>query len=580
MSLTETTPAPVGWKRADRDLRRELAASVAVKTTHGASGTKKRTVEGILQPFGVWAEIDSIVEGHFMEMFMAGSLDKTITEQRDRMRWIIHHGRSGSIVGGLPVGTITDLHADRSAAYYECELFEGLPDYIYEGLEAEQYGTSLRYDLIKPDYRLRPAKGEHNPEGLDELRVLEAKIIEFGPTPFPIYDGTTARLRSATDDALLLQMAEDPERLQELVKRTGIVVGEVPTPPADETDEPPKRRRTYERAGEFVSRSVWEMHPDILGVIVRIFAERKRGYTPDADELAERIGLRAQSGVASTAADEGDEEASPVAVIPIKGPIVPHAGMFDNTSSEMRSVEAIQAELREAVADDNVKGILLEVDSPGGHVSLIEELAVELREARDKKPLWASVNTMAASAAYHLASQASELAVTPSGTVGSIGVYSIHENIASKLEQEGVEPTVVSAGKYKFEGNPFEPLTDEAREEMQRHVDAAYKRFVRSVAKGRGVTEKTVEAEFGQGRMVLAEEAVERGMATRVATFDQTRALLEKTVSKEPPKDRAAALEDKEPERSDATTPPATASRSTRQRSTYLERRQPRWKLP
>jgi capsid assembly protease len=89
-----------------------------------------------------------------------------------------------------------------------------------------------------------------------------------------------------------------------------------------------------------------------------------------------------------------------------------------------------------------------------------------------------------------------------------------------------VKVSMVSAGKFKTEGNPYEPLNDDARAALQAKVNAFYEMFVKAVAKGRGVAQAGVKGGFGQGRMLLAQDAVEEGMADRVATLDQTLARL------------------------------------------------------
>jgi ClpP class serine protease len=129
---------------------------------------------------------------------------------------------------------------------------------------------------------------------------------------------------------------------------------------------------------------------------------------------------------------------------------------------------------------------------------------------------------MAASAAYWVASQASEIVATPGGDVGSIGVYSMHQDISQALAAEGVTTTLVHAGEFKIEGNPFSPLEAVAREHLQARVDQAYGQFVLAVASGRGVKPAEVEADYGRGRLVGAREALAAGMIDRIETFDAT----------------------------------------------------------
>jgi signal peptide peptidase SppA len=148
-------------------------------------------------------------------------------------------------------------------------------------------------------------------------------------------------------------------------------------------------------------------------------------------------------------------------------------------------------------------------------------MAAEIRAARGTKPIVAVANTEASSAAYWLASQADEFVSTRSGRVGSIGVFAAHEDESAKAEAEGIRTTLVSAGRYKTEGNPFEPLTDEAKAHMQSMVDEYYSMFVTDVAAGRGLTADAVRSGYGEGREVTASTALEVGMIDRVATTEE-----------------------------------------------------------
>jgi signal peptide peptidase SppA len=184
------------------------------------------------------------------------------------------------------------------------------------------------------------------------------------------------------------------------------------------------------------------------------------------------------------------------------------------------TVEGLTDQLRQAVNDPSVKAIILDVDSPGGDVEGIDELASEIYQARKQKPITAVSNSMCASAAYYLASQASEILVSPSSLTGSIGVYTVHEDDSKCLDNAGVKLTMIKYGENKGEGNPYEPLTDTAREHLQEMVDTFGQQFEKAVARGRGIKAEDVHKKFGQGRVYDAKKAVQLGMADRVGTFD------------------------------------------------------------
>ena len=177
--------------------------------------------------------------------------------------------------------------------------------------------------------------------------------------------------------------------------------------------------------------------------------------------------------------------------------------------------------IKQLAADSSVGGIILDISSPGGVVTGIEEAADAIYAARQVKSIVAVVNPMAASAAYWIASQASTLAIVPSGDVGSIGVFYLHLSLAESMKMAGVEPTYVFAGERKVDANFLEPLRDRARGTLKADVDVFYKQFTEHVARGRGVPVSTARGSlFGKGDMVLARKAVRFGMADRLGTLE------------------------------------------------------------
>lgn len=286
----------------------------------------------------------------------------------------------------------------------------------------------------------------------------------------------------------------------------------------------------YPQVMRIVSETAWAIRPQTLAVIQTLLAMRARGERLEPAEIQARIG--------ATPTREASPVAS-VAVIPIYGTILPRASMFSNISGGGGTgVDAVSAAFAQAVADDSIGAILLDVDSPGGSCYMIPEFASEIRDARGSKPIIAIANTCAASAAFWIASQADEVVVSPSGIVGSIGVYAAHEDISAQLEQDGIAMTLIKAGKFKAEGNPFEPLSDDAREWMQGFVDATYAKFVADVASGRGVSAETVRNGYGQGRVVTADDALAEGMVDEIATFEETVERLVMRVGTAPPDTR------------------------------------------
>lgn len=196
------------------------------------------------------------------------------------------------------------------------------------------------------------------------------------------------------------------------------------------------------------------------------------------------------------------------------------------------STDEIGRELDRLMADESVGAIVLDVDSPGGVVYGTPELAAKIRAARGQgKPIVAVANSLAASAAYWIASAADQVIASPGSELGSIGVYLMHVDWSAALEQAGIKVSMIFAAPYKVEGQPFAPLTDEARAACQRDVDDYYELFLAGVAEGRRVTKAVVRKEFGQGRTMPAERAAAAGMADRIAPLDQVLAELAGTAA-------------------------------------------------
>jgi signal peptide peptidase SppA len=267
----------------------------------------------------------------------------------------------------------------------------------------------------------------------------------------------------------------------------------------------------YEHVMKAVFGSPWAIREEYLTLIADIVLFRAAGGRMDAEEIEQRI-----AGARRQPSPDGPPG---VAVIPLQGVIIPKAGGMSEMSGGT-SVERFRAAFRSAVASPSVSSIVLDVDSPGGMVDGVPEMAAEIRAARAVKPIVAFANTEANSAAYWLASQAGEIVVSRSSRIGSIGVLTAHEDKSKMGEMKGLHTTLISAGRFKTEGNPFEPLSDEARVHLQGLVDDYYGMFVSDVAKGRGVSVSDVRGGFGQGRVVGARDAIAQGMADRAGTLD------------------------------------------------------------
>ena len=284
--------------------------------------------------------------------------------------------------------------------------------------------------------------------------------------------------------------------------------------------------------------TAWALQPEQLAVLASVVQRWALGGAAATADLAavEESAAAFEARRTSAAQVQGG-----TAVIPVYGVITQRAAMFSEVSG-MCSAETVSAQLRSALADDSVASILLDIDSPGGAVAGVQELADEIFAARGKKPITALANSLAASAAYWIGSQASDFRVIPSGQVGSIGVYGAHEDYSKAMEAAGVKVTLVSAGKFKTEGAPYEPLGADARAHMQEMVDAYYASFTRAVARGRGVAVGAVREGMGEGRCLVAGAAKDCGMVDAVSTYAETLRAMARRPSRNAANARALAM--------------------------------------
>jgi signal peptide peptidase SppA len=259
--------------------------------------------------------------------------------------------------------------------------------------------------------------------------------------------------------------------------------------------------------------------PEKLATIVDAF-EMHRAGTMTEEEIVRRVGMYFDP-------DDEDAEDSPgytttqdgIAVLPIQGTISQRlSGMQQHSGGA--STERIGADFDDAMQDPAVKGVVLNVDSPGGSIHGVAELANKVFQARGKKPITAVANSQMSSAAYWIASSADKIVASPSSLVGSIGVITVHRESSKSDEARGAKYTVVSAGQHKADGNPYEPLTEQSRATLDQLVGSVYDQFVGSVARNRSTTADAVKGGYGQGKSLLGQEAVSAGLADRVATLE------------------------------------------------------------
>lgn len=205
-----------------------------------------------------------------------------------------------------------------------------------------------------------------------------------------------------------------------------------------------------------------------------------------------------------------------IAVIPIHGILTKSPGAFDDFLG-MTSYERVQTQIEEALADREIETILLDIDSPGGEVSGIFDLADFIYNARSQKRIIAIANDDAYSAAYAIASSAEKVFVTRTSGVGSIGVIASHIDQSGFDEKQGIKYTTIFAGSRKNDLNPHEPINSEGLESLKGEIDRLYEMFVQLIARNRNLYTETIKST--EAGLYFGQNAIEVGLADGVTTF-------------------------------------------------------------
>lgn len=204
-----------------------------------------------------------------------------------------------------------------------------------------------------------------------------------------------------------------------------------------------------------------------------------------------------------------------VAIIGVEGTLV-HKGGYVGSFSGETSYEGIQTQVARAMARDDVKGVVFEVDSYGGEVAGAFETADLIHQLSRAKPTIAILTDFAYSGGYLLASQARQIIMPEFGGAGSIGVITMHVDWSRNLANEGIDVTIFKSGEHKADGNPFQPIAPDAAARIQSRIDAMRDKFAATVARGRGSRLTKAKALKTEAQAFVADEAVDLGLADGV----------------------------------------------------------------
>ncbi|MCB1192571.1 MAG: signal peptide peptidase SppA [Leptospiraceae bacterium] len=198
------------------------------------------------------------------------------------------------------------------------------------------------------------------------------------------------------------------------------------------------------------------------------------------------------------------------ALIKIEGEI--HSGYSTYSTT---GADTILAKLREIEKKPGIKGILLQINSPGGTVGASQEIYEELMQLRKNKKIVVTMKDMAASGGYYIASAADYIYAEPGTITGSIGVIAVSPEISGLLTHWNVKMRVYKEGKYKDILSMFRDSTEEEESMIQSLLSDTYKRFLSDVARGRNKSAEAVQ-EMAEGRIFSGEAALQKGLVDAI----------------------------------------------------------------
>lgn len=264
-----------------------------------------------------------------------------------------------------------------------------------------------------------------------------------------------------------------------------------------------------------VLTSPWAIVREKLFEIQEIYSTHLRGEKIDVAAIEARIGKPLENDT------ESYEVINGMAVISLHGVSAKRANLFSRISGGI-STELAARDITDALNDPDIKGLLLDIDSPGGTVDGTLELANIIFEGRDKKPIVAYTDGIMASAAMWYGSAADKVYISGDTVqTGSIGVVATHVDYSEYEKRIGIKTTEIYAGKYKRMASQHKPLSKDGKQYIQDSVDYVYTVFVDQVARHRGVSSDTVLKDMADAKVFIGKQAITAGLVDGVSTMDR-----------------------------------------------------------
>lgn len=273
-----------------------------------------------------------------------------------------------------------------------------------------------------------------------------------------------------------------------------------------------------------LSETVWLMEPDALQKFMahvhQNLAFKEENLTPE---------MRASMYGEEDVDEKPYKKEGSIAVIELRGYLVKRASGFMAWLLGVKGMEAIGNIFKQALADTDVKGIFLDIDSPGGSMDGTMDLAEIIYNARGQKPILSFADGQMTSALQWIGSAADYVIAANETTIlGSVGVYTVHMDFVDRAKELGIRPTVFSAGKFKPIGNEHEHLSASDKKYIQDKLDYAHTLFIESLSKNTGISVGKMDSDLKEAKVFMGSQAVAVGLANEIMPRDQAMSFLRK----------------------------------------------------
>jgi protease IV len=369
-------------------------------------------------------------------------------------------------------------------------------------LEVEGFGANLEYYVASAAEKLYVAPGSGAPIlGLAEEHLFYGGLWDkLGVT---VQVAQVGRYKGAADSLVSKEMGEyyreQADRLLDSIDGQFIAgIAEARSIPVETV------RKVIATA---------PARPEVLqelGVIDGVATRRKL-----VNDVDEDLRVEADDYAGVSAEDLGFSPEATFALIYGSGAIQSGRGSTSRTGQPVFASETVIDAIEDATKADDVKAIVLRIDSPGGSAFPSEQMWNAIREARKQKPVIASFSDYAASGGYYVASAADAIVSQPGTLTGSIGVFAVRPALHGLLERFDVHSGLLSRGPHAEMNLVTPELSPDTRDWLQADVEDTYRRFVSRVSEGRGRPVADVEA-IAEGRVWTGEQAVTRGLVDAI----------------------------------------------------------------